>query len=133
VNAFEPITPGSATIELINTTAEINAQSGILNPLDAKLDSAVKALDDVNDNNDASTVYKLQAFINAVEAQRGNHISEDDANIQGKCNEFQKRLLISEPIKTKLEKQHLFDFSDIGDISLKGKAKKVKLYGVERA
>ena len=55
------------------------------------------------------------------------------ARIQGKCNDFQKRLLVSESIKIKLENQHLFDFSGIGDISLKGKAKKVKLYGVEPA
>jgi adenylate cyclase len=53
------------------------------------------------------------------------------ARIQGKCNDFQKRLLISESMKTKLENQHLFDFSGIGDVSLKGKAKSLNLYGVK--
>ena len=53
------------------------------------------------------------------------------ARIQGKCNELQRRLLISEALKTKLEDQHLFDFSDIGDVSLKGKSKSLSLYAVE--
>jgi adenylate cyclase len=53
------------------------------------------------------------------------------ARIQGKCNGFQKRLLISESMKTKLENQHLFEFSGIGDVSLKGKAKSLNLYGVK--
>jgi adenylate cyclase len=53
------------------------------------------------------------------------------ARIQGKCNDFQKRLLISESMKTKLENQHLFDFSGIGDVSLKGKAKALNLYEVQ--
>ena len=53
------------------------------------------------------------------------------ARIQGKCNDFQKRLLISESMKTKLENQHLFDFLGIGDVSLKGKAKALNLYEVK--
>ena len=53
------------------------------------------------------------------------------ARIQGKCNDFQKRLLISEAMKTKLENQHLFDFSGIGEVSLKGKAKSLNLYAVK--
>jgi adenylate cyclase len=53
------------------------------------------------------------------------------ARIQGKCNDFQKRLLISEAMKIKLENQHLFDFSGIGDVNLKGKAKSFNLYEVK--
>lgn len=53
------------------------------------------------------------------------------ARIQGKCNEFKKKLLVSEPMKAILEKQHLFDFSGIGDVNLRGKAKQINLYGVE--
>ncbi len=53
------------------------------------------------------------------------------ARIQGKCNDFQKRLLISESMKIKLENQHLFDFSGIGDVSLKGKTKSLNLYEVK--
>ncbi len=54
------------------------------------------------------------------------------ARIQGKCNEFKKRLLVSEPMKVELEKQHLFNFSNIGNVSLRGKARQVNLYGVEQ-
>lgn len=53
------------------------------------------------------------------------------ARIQGKCNVFKKRLLVSEPMKVILEKLRLFNFSAIGDVSLKGKARQVSLYGVE--
>ena len=53
------------------------------------------------------------------------------ARIQSKCNEFQKRLLISEAMKRQLEGQHLFDFVGIGDVSLKGKAEPVNLYEVK--
>ena len=53
------------------------------------------------------------------------------ARIQDKGNDFQKRLLISESMKIKLENQHLFDFSGIGDVSLKGKAKSMNLYEVK--
>ena len=53
------------------------------------------------------------------------------ARIQGKCNEFKKGLLVSEPMKAVLEKQHLFDFSGLGDVSLKGKAKSLTLYEVK--
>jgi len=72
--------PSSLIFDLIDATSEINASNGVLNSLDAKLESAFEALDDVNENNDLSAVNKLQAFINAVEAQRGKHISEDEAD-----------------------------------------------------
>ena len=42
--------------------------------------ATLKALDDMNQNNNAAAVNGLQAFINAVEAQRGVHISSADAD-----------------------------------------------------
>jgi len=54
------------------------------------------------------------------------------ARIQGKCNDAQKRLLISESLKTELEGQKLFNFSNIGEVSLKGKAKSLNLYEVKQ-
>jgi len=54
------------------------------------------------------------------------------ARIQGKCNDLQKRLLVSESMKTELESQHLFDFLSIGEVSLKGKAKSLNLYEVKQ-
>jgi adenylate cyclase len=53
------------------------------------------------------------------------------ARIQDKCNDFQKRILISESIKKRLESQNLFDFSDIGNVSLRGKTKSLNLYEVK--
>ena len=53
---------------------------GIENSLDAKLDSAVQALADMNDNNDVAAINSLQAFINAVQAQGGEKIPEAEAD-----------------------------------------------------
>jgi len=52
------------------------------------------------------------------------------ARIQAKCNEFKKRILISESMKIKLQNQSLFDLLRIGAVSLKGKAKSLNLYEV---
>jgi len=53
------------------------------------------------------------------------------ARIQAKCNDLQKRLLISEGMKSKFEDQKDFDFSLIGDVELKGKAKSINLFEVK--
>ncbi len=66
---------------LIETVSDLNLQHGIENSLDAKLDAVLKALQDLNENNDIAAINALQAFINAVEAQRGNKISDADADI----------------------------------------------------
>jgi len=66
---------------LVGTVADLNAQQGIINSLDAKLGSALNALDDVNENNDVAALNSLQAFINAVEAQSGNKITEEQADV----------------------------------------------------
>jgi len=74
------LTPQEAIQNLIDQVADLNLQQGIDNSLDAKLDAAFKALDDVNENNDVAAINALQAFINAVEAQRGKKISDEDAD-----------------------------------------------------
>lgn len=66
--------------QLIDQVEAINLQQGTSNSLDAKLDAIMRALDDVNANNDVAAVNGLNAFINAVEAQRGNLISIADAD-----------------------------------------------------
>lgn len=73
-------TPEELVHDLIDVVISLNLHQGIDNSLDAKLDAALKALEDVNENNDVAAVNTLQAFINAVEAQRGNHIPEADAD-----------------------------------------------------
>jgi hypothetical protein len=64
---------------LIADVTALNLGNGISNSLDAKLANAVKALDDVNENNNVAAINKLEAFINEVQAQSGNQISVEDA------------------------------------------------------
>ncbi len=72
--------PVELLVELAQDVIALNLQQGISNSLDAKLEAAMQALDDINENNDVAAINTLQAFINAVEAQRGNKISEADAD-----------------------------------------------------
>jgi hypothetical protein len=74
--ATDPIV---AVNNLVEDVLDLNLQTGIANGLDAKLDSALSALDDLNENNDVAAINSLEAFINAVEAQRGHKIPEADA------------------------------------------------------
>ena len=49
--------------------------------LDVKLDAAISALSDLNNHNNAAGINSLRAFINAVNAQRGNKITNAQADI----------------------------------------------------
>lgn len=64
---------------LIDFVVALNLSKGIANSLDAKLDTALNALDDLNTNNDIAAVNSMNAFISAVNAQSGNQIDESDA------------------------------------------------------
>lgn len=75
-----PLVPSDAINELIATVIILDLQKGISTSLDAKLDTAFKAIDDVNQNNDIAAINSLNAFINAVEAQRGNKITDAEAD-----------------------------------------------------
>jgi hypothetical protein len=77
---IEPQTPPEMIQGLTGTVIELNLQQGISNSLDAKLQTALSALDDVNANNDVAAINSLNAFINAVEAQRGNKITNEEAD-----------------------------------------------------
>jgi len=66
--------------DLISAVVALNLKQGISNSLDAKLEAAVEVLDDLNENNNVAAINALQAFINSVEAQRGIHIPETDAD-----------------------------------------------------
>ena len=68
--------PVSLINDLILQVMALNLQQGIANSLDAKLDRVLNALDDVNENNDVAAVNSLEAFINAVEAQRAGHLTD---------------------------------------------------------
>ncbi len=74
------LTPAQATENLIELVETFNLQQGITNSLDAKLEAAVGALGDLNQNNNVAAVNALSAFINAVEAQRGVKITNEQAD-----------------------------------------------------
>jgi adenylate cyclase len=52
------------------------------------------------------------------------------ARIQGKCNEYNSKLLISEEIKNQLNTESNFKFDLIGNIKLKGKEQSVNIFQV---
>jgi hypothetical protein len=86
-DAMDPV----AAIEgLALAVVEMNLQNGIENSLDSKLDAALNALEDVNVNNDGAACNSLAAFINAVEAQRGNKLTDAQASqLIGAAQEIQ--------------------------------------------
>ncbi len=72
MGAFE-VQPTKLILDLIYEIIELDLESGIENSLLAKLDTVQKA-------NDSVAINLLQAFISAVEAQRGKQIPEADAD-----------------------------------------------------
>ena len=58
----------------------LGLEKGIETSLDGKLNAALAVMDDLNTNNDGAAIRTLQAFINAVEMQRGGKISDEDAD-----------------------------------------------------
>lgn len=75
------ILTASQTINnLVDLVETFNLQQGINNSLDAKLDAALNALGDINENNNQAAINSLYAFINSVEAQRGNQITNSQAD-----------------------------------------------------
>ena len=52
------------------------------------------------------------------------------ARIQSQCNNYKKKLLVSEEIRNQFENQIPFEFESLGDIILKGKEKSVNIFAV---
>jgi PKD domain len=73
-------TAAQATQSLIALVESYNLKQGIENSLDAKLNAAVDALNDLNQHNNTAAVNALQAFMNAVNAQRGTQITDAQAD-----------------------------------------------------
>lgn len=73
------VSPQVRTEQLATEIVALNLPQGTTNSLTAKLETAKKTLEDGNENNDGAAVNSLEAFINAVNAQRGKKISEEDA------------------------------------------------------
>ena len=55
------------------------------------------------------------------------------ARIQGKCNDYKRKLLISDQLKTHFDKQTNYGFEFLCDVLLKGKEKAVNIYAVNAA
>lgn len=73
--------PAGPVIEdIVEQIIELNIENNISNAYDAKLDSALTALDDNNEKNDGSAVNSMHAFINSVEAQRGKKLTDAQAD-----------------------------------------------------
>jgi len=53
------------------------------------------------------------------------------ARIQGKCNDFEQALIVSEELMKRINQIEAYNYDKLGDIKLKGKEQKVSLYGVE--
>lgn len=73
-------TTSEAIDDLVQIIEEMNLQNGIENSLDSKLDNAQDALDAANSGDRQDAINKLIAFINAVNAQRGNKLTEEEAD-----------------------------------------------------
>ncbi len=74
------LTASEGTLKIIAKVMVLNLHNGIENSLDVKLENALKALDDLNTNNDISAIKAIEAFINHVQAQSGDKISVADAD-----------------------------------------------------
>ena len=66
---------------LSDLVISLNLQKGISNAFDAKLDVAVNALEDANENIDVVAINGMYAFMNQVEGQRGNELTDAEADL----------------------------------------------------
>ena len=55
------------------------------------------------------------------------------SRIEGKCNELNQQLLISKDMLQYISHENEFIMEDKGEIALKGKSKKLRLYGIRIA
>jgi hypothetical protein len=58
----------------------MNLHAGLSNSLDAKIEAAIRAKENYNDNNLEGVINALEAFDYAVEAQRGKNITNEQAD-----------------------------------------------------
>ena len=73
--------PVELLAQLQNDLAAMNLDKGVSNGLAAKVDTAVKKLADKNVKNNVAAVNTLQAFVNAVNAQRGKKITQETGGL----------------------------------------------------
>jgi hypothetical protein len=75
---FNPVPVMQELIELVES---FNLQQGIANSLDGKLQNVLDALVAANAGKRQDAINKLEAFINAVEAQRAKELTNEQADI----------------------------------------------------
>ena len=75
-----PVEPVDLVAELSESIDTMGLQKGITNSLQVKLDTPLRLLEDENEHNDVAAINSLRAFVNAVEAQSGKKISQEDAD-----------------------------------------------------
>jgi len=82
MGAYEWSLPQAVNLieDLIEYILGLELHNGIENSLIAKLNAALKLLEDDSEENDGAAVNILTAFINAVEAQSGKKIGQADAD-----------------------------------------------------
>jgi hypothetical protein len=72
--------PLDLLIELSDNIDAMTLPKGIADSLQAKLNTAWEKLEDDNEKNDAAAINSLKAFINAVQANSGKKISQENAD-----------------------------------------------------
>ena len=75
-----PLPPEEKVQILDDSLDTIDLPDNTKNSLEKSLDTAMKALDDTNTENDVAAINALEAFINKLEAQRGKKIPEEIAD-----------------------------------------------------
>lgn len=73
-------TPQGAIEKLLESITDLDLKGSLEENLVAKLEGALDKLNDGNPKNDVAAANKLEAFINAVKAQRGKALTEDEAD-----------------------------------------------------
>ncbi len=81
----------------------------------------------------ANSGYVTVAEVGELKKELAYHgdVLNTAARIQGKCNYFQKSLLISESLKELLADQLEFNFELVDNLVLKGKAQPISIYNVK--
>ena len=74
------ITSAQAINDLVAVVTAYNLKQGIANSLDTKLTNAMAAMNAANADQRGDAVNKMQAFINAVTAQRGKELTNEQAD-----------------------------------------------------
>ena len=77
---FMTPTPEQAILDLVENVESMNLQQGIDNCIDTKLNNAFESLEALNADQRNDAVNKLYALINAIDAQRGNKLTVEQAD-----------------------------------------------------